>query len=369
MISADLADSRRRGLRAARQGGLTQSATQATTLAATGPATTDHDRADDAGSGDPARGHRHDGGRFHAADASRPRRRSTRSTTRRIAASRRPASAGTSSSSTPIASSRPRSGTASPRAASTPISRYGLGTVRVGTSAGARETIRAARAARDVPRQHLRVARSGDPRARRDAQAARAARRIADAAGAAAADAIVRVDDIHLNFGGVKAIADVGFEVNRGEISSIIGPNGAGKSSMLNVISGFYRPSRGRIYFEGKDRTHLPAHARRAAGLRAHVPEHRAVQGDDHARQHHDRALAQDQRQFPHRRAVLGLRAEGGDRAPRARREDHRLPRDPGDPQDAGRASCPTACRSASSWRARSRWSPRCCCSTSRWRG
>ena len=48
--------------------------------------------------------------------------------------------------------------------------------------------------------------------------------------------------------------------MNRGEISSIIGPNGAGKSSMLNVISGFYRPSRGRIFFEGKDRTHLPAH-------------------------------------------------------------------------------------------------------------
>ncbi|HET7098573.1 MAG TPA: ABC transporter ATP-binding protein [Casimicrobiaceae bacterium] len=71
---------------------------------------------------------------------------------------------------------------------------------------------------------------------------------------------VVRVDDIHLNFGGVKAIVGVAFEVNRGEISSIIGPNGAGKSSMLNVISGFYRPSRGRIYFEGKDRTHLPAH-------------------------------------------------------------------------------------------------------------
>src|SRR4030095_450782 len=42
---------------------------------------------------------------------------------------------------------------------------------------------------------------------------------------------------------------------------SIIGPNGAGKSSMLNVISGFYRASRGRIFFEGKDRTELPAHA------------------------------------------------------------------------------------------------------------
>jgi branched-chain amino acid transport system ATP-binding protein len=74
-------------------------------------------------------------------------------------------------------------------------------------------------------------------------------------------DVCLRVDDIHLNFGGVKAIAGVGFEVVRSRISSIIGPNGAGKSSMLNVISGFYHPSHGRIIFEGRDRTHLPAHA------------------------------------------------------------------------------------------------------------
>jgi branched-chain amino acid transport system ATP-binding protein len=82
----------------------------------------------------------------------------------------------------------------------------------------------------------------------------------AAATDAAASTAILRVDDINLAFGGVKAITGVGFEVNRGEISSIIGPNGAGKSSMLNVISGFYRPSSGRIYYEGKDRTHLHAH-------------------------------------------------------------------------------------------------------------
>src|SRR6266508_285416 len=79
--------------------------------------------------------------------------------------------------------------------------------------------------------------------------------------GAGAEGAFLRVENIHLRFGGVRAITGVGFEVNRGEISSIIGPNGAGKSSMLNVISGFYRPSHGQIFFEGKDRTHLPAHA------------------------------------------------------------------------------------------------------------
>ncbi|MBI2313215.1 MAG: ABC transporter ATP-binding protein [Betaproteobacteria bacterium] len=75
-----------------------------------------------------------------------------------------------------------------------------------------------------------------------------------------AAEVFLRVEDVHLSFGGVKALTGVGFTVNRGEVTSIIGPNGAGKSSMLNVISGFYRPSRGQIIFEGNDRTHLAAH-------------------------------------------------------------------------------------------------------------
>jgi branched-chain amino acid transport system ATP-binding protein len=71
----------------------------------------------------------------------------------------------------------------------------------------------------------------------------------------------LQVEDVHLSFGGVHALAGVGFQVSQGEILSIIGPNGAGKTSMLNVISGFYRPNRGRILFEGKNRTTLPAHA------------------------------------------------------------------------------------------------------------
>jgi branched-chain amino acid transport system ATP-binding protein len=75
------------------------------------------------------------------------------------------------------------------------------------------------------------------------------------------AETCLQVKDIHLSFGGVNALTGVGFDVARGGITSIIGPNGAGKSSMLNVVSGFYRPSRGVIVFEGKDRTHLPAHA------------------------------------------------------------------------------------------------------------
>ena len=63
------------------------------------------------------------------------------------------------------------------------------------------------------------------------------------------------INDIHLQFGGIKAIQGVGFNVRKSEVFSIIGPNGAGKTSMINVISGFYRPTRGQIHFDGVDRT------------------------------------------------------------------------------------------------------------------
>ncbi|MCS6845716.1 MAG: ABC transporter ATP-binding protein [Caldilineales bacterium] len=60
---------------------------------------------------------------------------------------------------------------------------------------------------------------------------------------------MLRVQDVTLSFGGVTALLDVGFEVRRGEIFALIGPNGAGKTSMLNCISGLYRPQQGSIRF------------------------------------------------------------------------------------------------------------------------
>ena len=56
-------------------------------------------------------------------------------------------------------------------------------------------------------------------------------------------------------FGGVRAVEDVSIAVRRGQIASIIGPNGAGKTSMLNMISGFYKPDTGSITFDGRDIT------------------------------------------------------------------------------------------------------------------
>ena len=63
------------------------------------------------------------------------------------------------------------------------------------------------------------------------------------------------VSDVSKHFGGVRAVEDVALAVDRGELISIIGPNGAGKTSLLNMISGFYRPDSGTITFEGQDIT------------------------------------------------------------------------------------------------------------------
>ncbi len=65
---------------------------------------------------------------------------------------------------------------------------------------------------------------------------------------------LMEMKNITLRFGGVVAIKDISFDIRDGEIRAIIGPNGAGKSSMLNVISGFYTPSEGDVYFKGYKR-------------------------------------------------------------------------------------------------------------------
>jgi branched-chain amino acid transport system ATP-binding protein len=63
----------------------------------------------------------------------------------------------------------------------------------------------------------------------------------------------LRIEDLQLNFGGVTALLDISLEVRQSEILAIIGPNGAGKTSLLNCISGLYRPQRGRIVYINYD--------------------------------------------------------------------------------------------------------------------
>ena len=64
---------------------------------------------------------------------------------------------------------------------------------------------------------------------------------------------ILRVENVSLAFGGVKALTDISFDVREHEIRAIIGPNGAGKSSMLNVINGVYHPQQGRVTYLRRD--------------------------------------------------------------------------------------------------------------------
>ena len=70
----------------------------------------------------------------------------------------------------------------------------------------------------------------------------------------------LEIRGISLNFGGVMALSDIQLTVHTGELFAIIGPNGAGKTSLLNCITGFYRPQKGEIVLNGKDITRLPPH-------------------------------------------------------------------------------------------------------------
>jgi branched-chain amino acid transport system ATP-binding protein len=71
----------------------------------------------------------------------------------------------------------------------------------------------------------------------------------------ASGEAQLAISGVSKHFGGVRAVESVSLSVRRGGLVSVIGPNGAGKTSLLNMISGFYRPDTGSITFEGKDIT------------------------------------------------------------------------------------------------------------------
>jgi branched-chain amino acid transport system ATP-binding protein len=73
--------------------------------------------------------------------------------------------------------------------------------------------------------------------------------------------------DLQVSFGTVKALDGASLRVEEGQILSLIGPNGAGKSSLLNVLSGIYRPQSGRVLFRGRDITGLAPHRRAALGI------------------------------------------------------------------------------------------------------
>lgn len=78
---------------------------------------------------------------------------------------------------------------------------------------------------------------------------------------------MLEIESVSLQFGGVKALDDVSFYVRKGEIFSLIGPNGAGKTSMLNCISGLYKPSSGSIRYKGQELLKMKPYHRTNLGI------------------------------------------------------------------------------------------------------
>ncbi len=71
---------------------------------------------------------------------------------------------------------------------------------------------------------------------------------------------MLEVKDLNINFGGVQAVRDCNFTIEKGTITGLIGPNGAGKTTTFNMIAGALRPSSGRIIYQGEDIAGLPTH-------------------------------------------------------------------------------------------------------------
>jgi branched-chain amino acid transport system ATP-binding protein len=78
---------------------------------------------------------------------------------------------------------------------------------------------------------------------------------------------VLEVRDLTISFGGLTAIDGLNLKVDEWEIVGLMGPNGAGKTTAFNCITGFYKPSRGQVFYKGEDVTKLPPHRKAALGF------------------------------------------------------------------------------------------------------
>lgn len=77
----------------------------------------------------------------------------------------------------------------------------------------------------------------------------------------------LEIDQLTMQFGGLVAVNNVSISIKKGEIHGLIGPNGSGKTTIFNVLSGYYKPTGGKVSFEGRVISGLPAHQITAAGF------------------------------------------------------------------------------------------------------
>jgi len=78
---------------------------------------------------------------------------------------------------------------------------------------------------------------------------------------------LLQVDDVSVRFGGIVALDDLSFTIDKSEICGLIGPNGAGKTTLFNVVSRIYEPTTGSITFDGRSLLEVPAHGIAGAGV------------------------------------------------------------------------------------------------------
>ena len=87
---------------------------------------------------------------------------------------------------------------------------------------------------------------------------------------------MLEIHDLEVNYGIIRAIKGISFEVNQGEVVALVGANGAGKTTILHTISGLIPAKKGSILFDGQELTKIPAHKIVSMGM-AHVPEGRRI--------------------------------------------------------------------------------------------
>ena len=103
-----------------------------------------------------------------------------------------------------------------------------------------------------------------------------ASRRLAGSSPEHASDSILSASGLRFAYRGIPAATEISFSVSQGSITALIGSNGAGKTTSVKMIAGALRPDAGRIIFEGRDVTRLPAHQMVGLGITL-VPEGRLV--------------------------------------------------------------------------------------------
>ena len=78
---------------------------------------------------------------------------------------------------------------------------------------------------------------------------------------------MLNIEGISKNFGGLAAVSSVNFEINEGEIIGLIGPNGSGKTTLINLINGVYKPTAGKVLYQGENITGTPSHILAKKGI------------------------------------------------------------------------------------------------------